>query len=94
VVNEDSSHGAGGAYVGGSTEGDLFGDSSGDFDAWVARYACVADANGDGTLDILDFIAFQGLWQGNDPAADCDGSGSFDILDFICFQALFQAGCP
>ena len=56
--------------------------------------ACAADVNGDGNLDVLDFVAFQILWQAGDPAADCDANALFNILDFICFQQLFQAGCP
>ena len=54
---------------------------------------CPADVNGDGVLNILDFVAFQGLFQAMDPGADCDGNGMFNILDFVCYQTLFQAGC-
>lgn len=54
---------------------------------------CAADVNGDGNLNILDFVAFQALFINGDPAADCDGNGQFNILDFVCFQALFSAGC-
>jgi hypothetical protein len=86
--------GAAGAYVVGTTKGDLFGDVQGNADAFIVRYGCPADVNGDGQLSILDFVAFQTLWQAMDSGADCDGSKSFNILDFVCFQALFQAGCP
>ena len=55
---------------------------------------CPADYNGDGNLDILDFVAFQVGWLAGETAADCDGNGSFDILDFICFQSAFVSGCP
>jgi len=55
--------------------------------------ACPADANGDGQLNIFDFVAFQNKFQEDDPAADCNGNGSFDILDFICFQLAFAEGC-
>lgn len=54
---------------------------------------CEADVNGDGSLDILDFVAFQNAFLIQDPVADCDGNGLFDILDFVCFQNLFQVGC-
>jgi hypothetical protein len=54
---------------------------------------CAADFNGDGSLDVLDFVTFQEAWQAQDPAADCDGSGTFDVLDFVCFQQVFVAGC-
>jgi parallel beta-helix repeat protein len=55
---------------------------------------CAADCDGDGALNILDFVCFQGLFQAGDPAADCDGDGELNILDFVCFQGAFQAGCP
>jgi hypothetical protein len=54
---------------------------------------CAADFNGDGSLDVLDFVDFQAAWQAQDPAADCDGSGTFDVLDFVCYQNLFTGGC-
>ena len=55
---------------------------------------CPADVNGDGELNVLDFVAFQTLWAGEDPSADCDADGDFNVLDFVCFQQLFVAGCP
>ena len=55
---------------------------------------CPADFNGDGDLNVLDFVAYQDAFVAGDPAADCDGSGSLDVLDFVCFQGLFSAGCP
>jgi hypothetical protein len=54
---------------------------------------CPADYNGDGMLNILDFVAYQQGWQQQDPEADCDDNGLYNILDFVCFQQLFQAGC-
>jgi len=61
--------------------------------AW-APASCPADVNADGTLDILDFVAFQNAFVNADPIADCDENGTFDILDFVCYQDLFKAGCP
>jgi hypothetical protein len=54
---------------------------------------CLADVNGDGVLDVLDFVFFQQLWVAQDPGADCDGNGQFNVLDFVCYSTLFQAGC-
>jgi len=54
---------------------------------------CLADVNGDGKLNILDFVAFQTLFTSGDLAADCNGDGALNILDFVCFQLLFQEGC-
>ena len=49
--------------------------------------------NGDGELNILDFVAFQALFVDGDPAADVNGDGVLNILDFVAFQQIFQAGC-
>ena len=59
----------------------------------VPAGGCAPDVNGDGVLNILDFVAFQGLFVNGDPAADCDDNGALNVLDFVCFQGLFQAGC-
>ena len=55
---------------------------------------CDADCNGDGELNILDFVCFQSEWQAQTPAGDCDGNGLYNVLDFVCYQGVFQAGCP
>lgn len=55
---------------------------------------CPADANMDGTLSVLDFVAMQSAFAAGDMAADCNEDGVLDILDFLCFQQLFAAGCP
>jgi hypothetical protein len=54
---------------------------------------CTADFNGDGALNILDFVALQGAFQNGDASADINGDGDLNILDFVAFQGLFQAGC-
>jgi hypothetical protein len=69
-------------------------DGAGDsFTIIVGPAGCDADVNGDGELSVLDFVAFQQLWQAGDPVADCDANADFNVLDFVCFQQLFQAGC-
>jgi len=54
---------------------------------------CPADCNGDGMLNIVDFVCFQGLFAANDPAADCNGDGMLNVLDFVCYQSDFEGGC-
>jgi len=54
---------------------------------------CVADFNGDGVLDILDFAAFTAAFNGEDPAADLDGDGELTTFDFVAFNELFNEGC-
>ena len=55
---------------------------------------CPADMNGDGVLDVLDFVAFQNVFAAQDALADCNGDGVFTVLDFVCFTEAFAAGCP
>ena len=54
---------------------------------------CPADCDGNATLNVLDFVCYQQLFQSGDGAADCNADGMLNILDFVCFQGLFQAGC-
>ncbi len=54
---------------------------------------CYADLDGDGTLTIFDFLAFQNAFDAGLPVADCDGDGTLTIFDFLCFQNAFDAGC-
>jgi len=58
------------------------------------RATCLADVNADCQLNILDFVAFQALFQAGSEEADCNGDTNLNILDFVCYQGLFQAGCP
>ena len=55
---------------------------------------CRADIDGDGSLTIFDFLAFQNLFDAGDLGADFDGDGSLTIFDFLAFQNEFDAGCP
>jgi outer membrane protein assembly factor BamB len=55
---------------------------------------CEADCNADGSLNILDFVCFQGIFTAGDPGADCNADGALNILDFVCYQQAFQSGCP
>ncbi|MFI4915909.1 MAG: GC-type dockerin domain-anchored protein [Phycisphaerales bacterium JB060] len=54
---------------------------------------CRADLDGDGVLDIFDFLAFSNLFDQGDPRADFDGDGTLDIFDFLAFSNAFDAGC-
>ena len=56
---------------------------------------CYADCDGNGTLDIFDFLCFQNSFVLGEPyACDCDPDPACDIFDFLCFQNAFVAGCP
>jgi hypothetical protein len=51
-----------------------------------------ADINGDGELNIFDFLAFQNAFDAADPLADFDGNCTLDIFDFLAFQNAFDRG--
>jgi len=85
---------------------DVFGESSplrdasfyflySDFETPISlEAACRADIDGDGSLTLFDFLAFQNLFDSGDLAADFDGDGSLTLFDFLAFQNEFDAGCP
>ena len=54
---------------------------------------CVADCDGNGTVNTLDFLCFLNLFSNGDPGADCDGNGIINTLDFLCFLNAFNTGC-
>ncbi|NRA58491.1 MAG: hypothetical protein HRU13_10315 [Phycisphaerales bacterium] len=54
---------------------------------------CRADLDGNGELNIFDFLEFQNLFGAGDLAADFDGNGVLNIFDFLAFQNEFDAGC-
>ncbi|MEQ8316655.1 MAG: GC-type dockerin domain-anchored protein [Phycisphaerales bacterium] len=54
---------------------------------------CRADFDGDGSLTLFDFLAFQDAFDAGDLAADFDGDGSLTLFDFLAFQNEFDAGC-
>ena len=82
-----------GIALAGAPQDDSADVDSGAVYVFDAHVECAADVNGDDELNVLDFVAFQLLWQAGDPAADCDDNAEFNVLDFVCFQQLFQAGC-
>lgn len=55
--------------------------------------ACPADFNGDGVVNVFDFLAFQNAFARGDRCADMDGDGLLTIFDFIEFQNLVARGC-
>ncbi len=57
------------------------------------RNTCTADIDGDCTLTLFDFLAFQNLFDMGSPEGDFDGDGSLTIFDFLAFQNAFSMGC-
>lgn len=61
---------------------------------WVdIEVQCTIDCDGDGAVDIFDFLCFLDRFSRGDPSADCDGDGTLTVFDFLCFQTGFSWGC-
>lgn len=52
-----------------------------------------ADVDGNGSINVLDAIAFIDIWNAAGPAADFNADGSIKILDVIVFVMGWNAGC-
>lgn len=64
--------------------------------AWIRAgfgFACRADYNGDGSVNILDFVSFNNGFQVQDIAADVNADGRFNIQDFVAFIQIAAEGC-
>ncbi len=65
---------------------------------WMYDFSCLdeceADFDGDGQVDIRDFIAFLDAWAQRLPGADANGDGVIDSRDFVYFLNAWAAGCP
>jgi hypothetical protein len=64
-------------------------------DTWeyICSAPCYPDLDGNGTLDLFDFLSFVNLFNAAAPDADCDGNGALDLFDFLCFINAFNKGC-
>jgi uncharacterized membrane protein len=54
---------------------------------------CEADLNGDGILDLFDFLEYVNAFNAGHDAAECDGEGGLTLFDFLCYVNAFNAGC-
>lgn len=53
---------------------------------------CDPDLDGNGRLDVFDFLAFGNLFAAGDLIADFDGNCVLDIFDFLAFGNAFATG--
>jgi len=60
----------------------------------LAAMVCVADLDGNGTLNLDDINLFAAAFTSGDLAADVDGNGVLNLDDINIFAAAFVAGCP
>ena len=54
---------------------------------------CVADFNGDGSVNTQDVLSFLNAWNAGDGSADINGDGSVNTQDVLAFLNLWNAGC-
>jgi hypothetical protein len=54
---------------------------------------CAADFNGDGQVNIQDFLAFLSGYSSADPRADFTSDGQINVQDFLAFLQAYAAGC-
>lgn len=72
--------------------GDTSLDANGD--GFIDTCACIADLNGDGTLNFFDVSIFLGAFQNNEPTADLDMNSVYNFFDVSAYLAAYTEGCP
>jgi hypothetical protein len=55
---------------------------------------CRLDVNGDGLVNVQDYLRFLELYAAGDPTADFNWDCGVNVQDFLSFLALYSAGCP
>ena len=60
---------------------------------FVCGDGCIADFNGDGTVNTQDVLAFLNAWTAGDGSADINGDGAVNTQDVLAFLNLWNAGC-
>ena len=61
--------------------------------AFLLTPACVADFNGDGSVNTIDVLSFLNAWAAGDSSADINGDGVVNTLDVLAFLNFWNAGC-
>ncbi|MBK7403352.1 MAG: S8 family serine peptidase [Phycisphaerales bacterium] len=54
---------------------------------------CIADFNGDGSVNTQDVLAFLNAWAAGQSSADINGDGNVNTQDVLAFLNLWNAGC-
>jgi hypothetical protein len=61
--------------------------------AALATYACPADFNASGGLEVQDIFDFLNAWLAGQPCADFNGTGGLQVQDIFDFLNAWLAGC-
>lgn len=61
----------------------------------VARWnlVCAAEVQCDGTVDVLDLLAYLNFWFASDSAAERDGNETIDVFDLLVYLDDWFAAC-
>ena len=70
-----------------------FASDAGLIPCMFASGPCYSDFDGNGSLDLFDFLAYVNLFNAGDESADCTGDDVLDLFDFLCFVNAFNQGC-
>jgi hypothetical protein len=54
---------------------------------------CRPDVNGDGQVNVQDFLSYLSLYAAGDARADFTGDGAVNVQDFLAFLSAYAAGC-
>jgi hypothetical protein len=54
---------------------------------------CRPDLNGDGQVNVQDYLAFLQLYAAADPRADFNSDGHVNVQDYLAFLQVFAGGC-
>jgi hypothetical protein len=55
--------------------------------------SCRADMNGDGRIDVRDYLLYLQFYSSASPAADTNGDGRVDVRDYLLYLQLYALGC-
>jgi len=80
------------AFADGPTgiDGTPFAGAIGPFQAFAASPCRIADANGDGSVDMADVMAFVDLFLASDAGADVNGDAMVNVTDLFAFFAAYS----
>jgi hypothetical protein len=60
---------------------------------FVVRVPCAADFDGDGSVNLQDFLAFLAAFAAADLRCDYNGDAQVNVSDFLAFLGVFSVGC-